>query len=89
MPVAVTEARVGNEARAWEQQASILAALSAEEADRLRRRWPGKHVEHLPVPDEIKLNDKASVESRADPYHRVDEQHQKLWLILTQTSNSV
>jgi glycosyltransferase involved in cell wall biosynthesis len=89
VPVAVTEAKVGNEARPWEQQASILAALSPDEADRLRRRWPRKRVEHLPVPDPVKVNKKAPVESPADAYSWADEQHQKLWLSLTQKPFSV
>jgi hypothetical protein len=84
VPVAITEARVGTEARPWERQADILAALSPAEADRLRRRWPGKRVEHLPVPNADRANLGISVESQADPFHWCDEQHQKLWLSLIQ-----
>jgi hypothetical protein len=89
VPVAVTEAKVGNEAHPWEQRASILAALSPDEADLLRRRWPRKRVEHLPVPDAVKVNEKAPAESPADAYSWADEQHQKLWLSLTQRTLSV
>jgi hypothetical protein len=85
VPVAITEARVGDEARPWERQADILVALSQTEADRLRRRWPGKRVEHLPVPNGDRADEGISVENRADPFHWYDEQHRKLWLTLTQS----
>ncbi|MCC6729951.1 MAG: glycosyltransferase [Chthonomonadales bacterium] len=49
VPVAITEHTVRAEARAWEAEANLLAALTRRGAEVLRRRWPDRRVEWLPV----------------------------------------
>jgi glycosyltransferase involved in cell wall biosynthesis len=48
VPVVITEHSVGANARPWERDATVLAALTTTDAEHLRARWPGKRVELLP-----------------------------------------
>ncbi len=48
IPVTVNEHAVGTQAHAWERDASLLTALTAAGAARLRERWPAVRVEHVP-----------------------------------------
>jgi glycosyltransferase involved in cell wall biosynthesis len=46
--VIVTEHTVTPGLRVWERDADALISLTAPGADALRRKWPGKRVEHIP-----------------------------------------
>ncbi|MEJ2212310.1 MAG: glycosyltransferase, partial [Anaerolineae bacterium] len=48
MATLVTEHRLAGQARAWEQAADVLVALTAPAAARLRGRWPHKRIEVIP-----------------------------------------
>ncbi len=49
VPVVVCEHTVTPAAHAWERDADVLIATTAEGARALRERWRGKWVEHLPL----------------------------------------
>ena len=46
--VLVTEHTVMPAMHAWERDVNVLVALTAAGAEVLKRRWPGKRVEHIP-----------------------------------------
>ena len=48
VPVVITEHTVSPEAAAWEREADVLVALTAQGTAQLQARWPGKRVVHLP-----------------------------------------
>ena len=49
IPVVLTEHVVGSELRAWERDADVLVVASEAAAERLRRRWPAKRIDVLPL----------------------------------------
>ncbi|HEY4281133.1 MAG TPA: glycosyltransferase [Conexibacter sp.] len=49
VPVVVSEHTVTPVAHAWERDADVLIATTAEGAKALRERWRGKWVEHIPL----------------------------------------
>ena len=49
VPVVVSEHTVTPAAHAWERDADVLIATTAEGARALRERWRGKWVEHVPL----------------------------------------
>jgi glycosyltransferase involved in cell wall biosynthesis len=48
VPVVATEHAVLPRVHPWERDVDMLIALTERGADQLRRRWPGKRVEHVP-----------------------------------------
>jgi glycosyltransferase involved in cell wall biosynthesis len=49
IPVVVEEHAVGPVAHAWERDVDVLVTTTAAGAAQLRRRWPGKWIEHIPL----------------------------------------